>query len=145
MQVDAKKCCEDVGKTFKEIINRQSILKNIYVYCDEGKDMTGVICMLIEALCGCDYETFFNDYMMSFKNFYKVDQAKQKERFDAITKQFFNELVYVFVIANDSEAQRQDSYNTANFYQIAENYLKNGGMTDDDIASLKTIFSKSNF
>ena len=70
---DAKKCCEDVGKTFKEIINRQSILKNIYVYCDEGKDMTGVICMLIEALCGCDYETFFNDYMMSFKNFYKVD------------------------------------------------------------------------
>lgn len=142
---DAKKCCEDVGKTFKEITNRQSILKNIYVHCDEDKDRTGVICMFIEALCGCDYETIFNDYVMSFKNFYNVDEAKQKERFDAITNQFFNELVYVLVTANDSEAQRQDSYSTVNFYQIAENYLKNGGMTDDDIASLKQYSLKVTF
>ena len=71
--------------------------------------------------------------------------AKQKERFDAITKQFFNELVYVLVTANDSEAQRQDGYSTANFYQIAENYLKNGGMTDDDVASLKQYSLKVTF
>lgn len=142
---DTKESCEDVAKVFKEIISRQNELKNVYVHCNEGKDRTGTICMLIESLCGCDYETIFNDYMMSFKNFYKLDEIKEKERFDAITKYYFNELVHMLIITTNSEAKRQDSYNNADFYQIAENYLKNGDMTDTEIALLITIFSKSSF
>ena len=51
----------------------------------------------------------------------------------------------MLIIATNSEAKRQDSYNNADFYQIAESYLKNGDMTDTEIALLITIFSKSSF
>lgn len=44
--------------------------------------------MLAESLCGCSHDTIFNDYMLSFRNFYKLDDAKDKEHLDGITKYF---------------------------------------------------------
>lgn len=84
---DASECCEDIVDLFKVIINKNPQDK-VYVHCDEGKDRTGAICILVESLCGCSYDTIFNDYISSFKNFYKLDVVKEKEHLDAITKYF---------------------------------------------------------
>lgn len=138
---DAQECCEDVVNLFKVIINKNP-QDSVYVHCDEGKDRTGAICMLIESLCGCSYNTILNDYMLSYKNFYKLDDVKDKECLEAITKYFFNELVYTFISAKDSAAKRQDSYKDADFSQIATDYLKIGKMDDNQINQLKTIFCK---
>ena len=43
------------------------------VNCLEGKDRTGFVCALLEALSGADYESIAGDYMVTFDNYFKIN------------------------------------------------------------------------
>ena len=36
------------------------------IHCTEGKDRTGFVCMLVEALCGAGYQEIVDDYMITY-------------------------------------------------------------------------------
>ena len=39
-----------------------------YIHCTEGKDRTGFVCLLLEALCGANYGELRDDYMTTYAN-----------------------------------------------------------------------------
>ena len=42
------------------------------IHCIEGKDRTGFVCALLEALCGASYEEIVADYMVTYENYYGI-------------------------------------------------------------------------
>ena len=43
-----------------------------YIHCLEGKDRTGFVCLLLEALCGADESELEADYMKTYANYYGI-------------------------------------------------------------------------
>ena len=43
------------------------------VHCLEGKDRTGFVCIVLEALMGASYKEIVDDYMLTYKNYYGID------------------------------------------------------------------------
>ncbi len=59
----------------------ESILDNdgpYYIHCLEGKDRTGYVCMVIEALCGASYEELVEDYFITYHNYYGIEKGTSK-------------------------------------------------------------------
>ena len=46
------------------------------VHCTEGKDRTGFVCLLLEALCGASYEEIVEDYMITYDNYYQITKKE---------------------------------------------------------------------
>lgn len=43
------------------------------IQCSLGRDRTGVICAVIEALCGASYQEIVDDYMLTYDLIHKID------------------------------------------------------------------------
>ena len=104
------------------------------VHCTEGKDRTGFVCILLEALCGADYEEIVADYMITYKNYYGITQATDPERYTVIVEKVFDPMVQV--IAGDGADIR-----TADLKASAETFLQNVGMTQAQISALEARLS----
>ena len=100
-----------------------------YIHCMEGKDRTGFVCTLIEALCGASYEEMRDDYMITYKNYYKITKEKDSDKYDAIVSLYFHSFLEALHGIDDAE-----EFKTADFQEDAKNYLKQGGMTDTEIS-----------
>ena len=70
-----------LGSALREMVKTPG---PVYVHCLEGKDRTGVVCILLEALCGASYEEILADYMLTYENYYGVSEASAPERYRAI-------------------------------------------------------------
>ncbi len=101
-----------------------------YVHCMEGKDRTGFVCMLIEALCGATYDEMCSDYMQTYYNYYKVSKTTTKEKYDAIVNLYFDSFMD-YLKENYGTTSSSVSY-----VDYAKKYLKDGGMTDIEITTL---------
>ncbi len=101
------------------------------IHCTEGKDRTGFVCMLIEALAGADYEEIEKDYMITYYNYYGIDRQTDPERYDVIVENMLDPMIL-------SMAGEQEIDVTAvELDEYAEDFLKEGGMDDDMIDRLK--------
>lgn len=72
----------------------ESILENdgpYYIHCLEGKDRTGFVCMVIEALCGATYDELIDDYFVTYKNYYGIEKGSTK--YEAIKKLHIDEMI----------------------------------------------------
>ncbi len=101
------------------------------VHCTEGKDRTGFVCMLLEALCGASYEEIVDDYMITYRNYYGITEAAEKDRYDVIV-----ESVLVPMIRSLSGDDGTD-VRTMDLAGCAAQYLADGGMRREQIAQLK--------
>ena len=63
------------------------------VHCTEGKDRTGFVCMLLEALCGATYEEIVNDYMITYDNYYKINPAADNARYTVIVENVLDPMI----------------------------------------------------
>lgn len=104
----------------------------LYIHCTEGKDRTGYVCILLEALAGASYEEMKADYMQTYKNYYGVDKESNPERYDAISGLYFDDFICYIHDAKDVS-----DLTDADFSKDAEKYLLEGGMTIEEIADLK--------
>ena len=98
------------------------------VHCTEGKDRAGVTAALLECLMGASYDEVVSDYMVSYYNYYGI--TPDDERYDKIA-------------AKNIESTLKQMYGTddlknADLAAEAEEYCKEIGLTDDEIASLRT-------
>lgn len=110
---------------------------NIYIHCLEGKDRTGFVCMLLEALCGASYDEMLSDYMQTYENYYHVSKDKTPEKYNAIVDLYFNAFVsYLHGTDNVEDLQK------ANYVNDAERYLFDAGMIQDEIDSIKYLLTE---
>ncbi len=96
------------------------------IHCNEGKDRAGFASVIIEALMNSTLEEIKADYMMSYANYYGVEKGSMQ--YDYIADTPYNMLK---TIAGDVEVVDE------NLPLIATNYLKQIGLTDEDIMALK--------
>ena len=97
----------------------------IYIHCSLGRDRTGTLAFLIEALLGVNKNTLMMDYELSvFSVTGTLDNAS------------------VMAIRNNIQATYNyinDSFEGDNFAEKTENYLLGIGITDEEIATIKAL------
>ena len=98
------------------------------VHCTEGKDRTGFVCMIIEALAGADYQEIVDDYMLTYDNYYEINQARDPSKYKTIKEKNIDAMLS-FIVYDGSDITSAD----LSFY--AREYLKDAGMTDEQIDS----------
>ena len=105
-----------------------------YVHCTEGKDRAGFVSALLECLMGATYDEVVADYLKTYTNYYTVvdgvQQPLSRETLDAIASSN--------IIKTLKTAFEVEDLTTADLAAEAEEYVKAIGLTDDEIAALKT-------
>lgn len=107
-----------------------------FIHCVEGKDRTGFVCILLEALCGASYAELEEDYMITYDNYYGITEEKTPEQYRAFVELRLNDLLG-YLAGTDNA----DELENADFRPGARAYLVNGGMTDDEIDDLVRFLS----
>ena len=109
----------------------------IYIHCMEGKDRTGFVCMLLEALAGASYDEMMRDYMTTYENYFHVSKAETTEKYDAIVDLYFVPFME-FLHGTDNLAELE----RADYSEDAAAYLRDGGLTDAEIEALLALISE---
>ena len=102
-----------------------------YIHCTEGKDRTGFVCLLLEALAGASYEEIESDYMITYKNYYGLTKESDREKYDTVIKVRLEDML----ITLTGQPEGAD-FSDVDFCAGAQNYLKDCGMTEDEIEKL---------
>ncbi len=100
------------------------------IHCTEGKDRTGFVCMLVEALAGATYQEIADDYMVTYDNYYKITEASDPAKYRTILEKNLDAMLKS-VVNNASVDIR-----TADLSVYARNYLLDAGMSDEQIDAL---------
>ena len=106
------------------------------VHCTEGKDRTGYVCMLLEALSGASYDEIVEDYMITYDNYYGINKTSDEKRYTVIIENLLNPMIESVV--NDESVDIK----TADLSKYATDMLKSVGMTEDEINALKDKVAK---
>ena len=102
------------------------------VNCLEGKDRTGFVIALLEALTGASYDEMVTDYMISYRNYFGLDRQSDPEAYELIKSCNFDPMfMYIAGVDNMADAK------TANLESGAEKYLLSCGMTKEEVRLLK--------
>ena len=109
----------------------------VYIHCMEGKDRTGFVCFLLEALAGASYDEMCSDYMKTYENYYGVTGNETPEKYRAIVDVYFDPFAVCL-----HRTENIEELKTADYVQDAENYLIAGGMTQPEIEQLKALITK---
>ena len=102
------------------------------VHCTEGKDRTGFVCMLLEALCGATFAEITADYTITYDNYYGITEETEKTRYDVIVSHVLEPMVRSIAGGEDADVR------TVDLAACAEQFLLDGGMSPEQIALLKT-------
>lgn len=108
-----------------------------YIHCMEGKDRTGFVCFLIEALCGATYEEMRDDYMMTYQNYYHVTAEGTPEKYEAIRELYFDAFA-AYLHGTEDLVTLQG----ADYSEDAANYLMAGGMSAEEVEELRDFLTK---
>ena len=98
------------------------------VHCTEGKDRAGTVSALLECLMGATYEEVVSDYMVSYYNYYGI--TADDDRYETIVGENID--------ATLRTMYKTDDLTGADLAAEAEEYCREIGLTDDEIAALKT-------
>lgn len=109
----------------------------VYIHCMEGKDRTGFVCLLLEALAGASYEEMCNDYMTTYDNYYKITKENTPERYEAVVSLYFDAFMEYLYGTDDIDVLKSADYTDA-----AKDYLKACGMSDDEIISVISFMTE---
>ncbi len=101
------------------------------IHCVEGKDRTGFVCALLEALCGATYDEMLTDYMITCDNYYGITRKSDPSKYEAISQlNLDNMLAYI------AHAEDGADLSSIDYTQGAREYLRAGGMSDEQIDEL---------
>ncbi len=104
------------------------------IHCQEGKDRTGFVLAILECLMGASPEEVVEDYMVTFYNFYGIEPEAEQ---------------YDYIAESNIETSLAVSFMVSSIYDpevdlavCTEAYLKEIGMSDEEIAALKSNLAK---
>ena len=124
---------EKVATGLRHILNNDG---PYYIHCMEGKDRTGFVCCLIEALLGASYEEMCVDYMTTYQNYYKISKTETPEKYQAVVNLYFDAFMETLL------SELTNDLKHASYIEGAKSYLKEAGMNDQEIESLILKLSK---
>ena len=101
------------------------------IHCVEGKDRTGFACTLLLALAGASPQEIIDDYMITFTNYYGVTKEEMPDRYNAILG---NMLDFFYCLCDVEKGTDPD---TLDLRAGAENYLRRGGLSDEQVAQIE--------
>lgn len=137
----------NMGSSYDSLPYKQSVVKGFmhmletegpyYIHCMEGKDRTGFVCMLLEALMGSSYAEMRDDYMKTYENYYKITEVRTNEKYNAIVDLYFDSFMETLSGISDKDSLKNIDYTT-----YAKEYLIEGGMSGDKINDLIGLLSK---
>lgn len=125
---------QSVAKGVRHMLSKSS---PYYIHCMEGKDRTGFVCTLIEALAGATYDEMKADYMKTYENYYKVSEANDLEKYNAIVSLYFDSFCEFLHGESDVSKLKKASY-----AEDAKGYLKKGGLSEEEVSSFLTLITK---
>lgn len=105
------------------------------IHCTEGKDRTGFISAVLEALMGAKLDEITSDYMASYENYYGV--KKGSDQWNSIA----NSNIVASLATIVCGYQKGTDISGTNLATAAEGYLQKLGLTSSEIASLKAKLS----
>jgi len=109
----------------------------VYIHCKDGKENTGFVCFLLEALAGGTYNEMKEDYMLSYENYYQITADKTPEKYEAVSNLYFESFAAYLHDTDDLNVLEAVDYK-----EDAVRYLLNGGMTMDEITNLQKFITK---
>lgn len=113
-----------VGSGFKNMINSDG---PYLVHCLEGKDRTGFVCIVLEALMGGLYQEIVDDYMLTYDNYYGIKLGDP--RYDTIKARNVDSMLRFLCGGND--------YTSGDLSGYIKSYLTTKGeMTEAEVNSL---------
>lgn len=99
------------------------------VHCVEGKDRTGYVCMILEAIAGASYQEIVDDYMITYDNYYDISQESDPAKYDLIRENNIDLMLEYMCGGED--------YRTADLKEAAEKYLLEKGMHESSLKKLE--------
>ena len=128
---------DDFKTKLGEAFRTMTTMEGPYLlHCLEGKDRTGFVLALLEALTGASYDEMAADYMLSFSNYYGIDRQSDKKAYDMVLNNNFDPMLrYIAGVG------KKDDIRAADYESGAEAYLINCGMTGEEIRALKEKIS----
>ena len=109
----------------------------IYIHCLEGKDRTGFVCLVLEALAGASYDEMLADYMKTYENYYGITKEGTPEKFKAVESVYFLDFTSYLHGTEDTKALSE-----ADYRQDAMDYLLSAGMSAENIAALTLMITE---
>ena len=123
---------DDFGMKIVQGFNLMAEKEGPYlIHCTEGKDRTGFVAMLIEALAKASYEEIEADYMKTYANYYRIDKSNDKGKYQIILERNLDGMIAFMV--NDAGID----FKNCDLSIYAENYLQRCGMSEEQIQALK--------
>ena len=104
------------------------------VHCNEGKDRAGITVAILECLTGASYDEVVEDYVITYRNYYSVENGLQR----ALTAEE-EEAAGNVIISNLSLAFGVKLQPDSDLAAAAENYLTKIGLSADEIESLRAL------
>ncbi len=136
----------DMGSSYTSEVYQQKVAEGMrammnaagpaYIHCMEGKDRTGFVCMLLEALAGASYEQMQTDYMLTYRNYYGVSANETPEKYAAIAALYFDPFVSYLHGTEDLSVLK-----TADYTQDAVRYLMSGGLSTEEVKRLQNFIT----
>ena len=87
----------------------------------------------MEFLCGATYEEVLDDYMLSYKCLHNIDMNPESLQYKLSKQRLDEELAYAMGISSEEVPD-------ADLEAGTRRYLKECGMTDEQIDKLKDLF-----
>ena len=123
---------DDFGMKIVQGFNLMAEKEGPYlIHCTEGKDRTGFVAMLIEALAKASYKEIEADYMKTYANYYRIDKSNDKEKYQIILERNLDGMIAFMV--NDAGID----FKNCDLSIYAENYLQRCGMSEEQIQAFK--------
>ena len=128
---------DDFAKKIADGFTKMSETEGPYlIHCTEGKDRTGFVCMLLEALCGASYEEIVDDYMITYDNYYMITLEKDPDKYRVIKEKNLDAMLRTVIHDPDAEPE------TADLAAAARAYLMHYGMSAESIDAMLAKITK---
>jgi protein tyrosine/serine phosphatase len=97
------------------------------IHCTEGKDRTGFVCMLVEALAGAEYREIADDYMLTYANYYRITETSEPAKYRTILEKNLDAMLR-YVIGDENA-----DLTAVDLSAGARDYLRRAGMSEEQI------------
>ena len=123
---------DEMKKKIADLLRTMSTYDGPYfMHCALGKDRTGFLSLLLEMLAGAEYQEMLDDYMLSYDSFYRITEYSDPKKYNMVIDEYFTVLIRHIVKDEGVDPQ------TADLIPYAEQYLREGGMSEADLDALK--------
>jgi len=104
-----------------------------YIHCVEGKDRTGYVLMVLEALTGSTYQEIIDDYMITYDNYYDINKDSDIDRYETIKEKNIDVMLHYIIGDNDNKVELSK---INDYSEYAKKYLLALGMEEEKINKL---------